>query len=111
MIEFYSEHKKRKSFIHQVSDLTAILKYNIKSNFNLSNKILGSYPNLKDLICEEDDEQFADYRWSLFHWLTELDADFISRVRSLEKPKHIKIALFALKVLVKRNFNSFFLHK
>lgn len=70
---------------------------------NLKNT-LGSYPNLKDLICEESDERFADSRWSLFQWLTELDADFISSVRASSEPKHIRIALFALKLLVKLKF-------
>lgn len=89
-----------------------IQNYQKKSDFNFNfnlKKTLGSYPNLKDLICEESDEQFTDSRWSLFQWLTELDADFISRVRASSEPKHIRVALFAVKLLVKLNLKFSFL--
>ncbi|XP_055326138.1 uncharacterized protein LOC129579974 [Sitodiplosis mosellana] len=57
-------------------------------------------PTLNDLIIEEDNQQFAEPRWSLLQWLLDLDGKDITSIKKACDSKYIRIVLITLKFLL-----------
>lgn len=62
-------------------------------------------PSFKDLIIQEDDEKFTDFRWSFFTWLLDIDDESLAKIKKSSDSKHIRLVLFTQKILLKVSCN------
>lgn len=105
---------KKRSYIRVVSQYEQLFFNNHLQNEKNTNNIKIwtfsgsslSFPSVKELIVDENDEQFTDLRWSLFQWLINSDAETISKIRTSSDSKYIRIVRFTLKLLLSVSKNS-----
>lgn len=60
-------------------------------------------PSTYELIANPEDMDYDEYRWSLLAWVLNLDHDLVTKIRQMNQPNNIKVAVISLQYLFQVN--------